>query len=251
VAGNYIKDTALTSANTVTLSVNVDSIGTWNISIGQLGGMTFAGSGTFTAKGVQTITLTGTGKPAAAGTFTIGITSGASTCSFTITVTDNGTTPGSGGGTGGGGTLADNSWKFTEGGKTYQGTFDDAQLATDNSLGFPITTLSANGSTVTGDTALFYALADVAGGIQANETYGSTIPSPTSPANFLPVFELSTGTTNIYAGGVATTGSTLVIKVTSHNTSTKKMDGTFSGTVKDAAGASKTISAGQFKLTYQ
>jgi hypothetical protein len=43
----------------------------------------------------------------------------------------------------------------------------------------------------------------------------------------------------------------MVFKVTSHNTTTKTIEGTFSGTCRNAANAIKTITTGTFKGTYQ
>ena len=86
VNGSYGMGIALTSSNTVTLSVNVTSIGTYSISTTATNGMTFSAAGTFATTGVQTITLNGTGTPVASGTNTIPVTAGASTCSFTVTV---------------------------------------------------------------------------------------------------------------------------------------------------------------------
>jgi len=85
INGSYYAGTALTAVNTVVLNVNVTTIGTWNITTTTTTGMTFSGSGSFTATGAQTITLTGSGTPVAAGTFNIAVTTGSSTCSFSIT----------------------------------------------------------------------------------------------------------------------------------------------------------------------
>jgi hypothetical protein len=89
IAGNYIIGTALGSSNTVTLSVNVTTMGTYNVTTTAVNGMTFSsGAGTFTATGAQTIVLTGSGTPTGtAGASTIPVTAGTSTCSFQITTT--------------------------------------------------------------------------------------------------------------------------------------------------------------------
>ena len=54
------------------------------------------------------------------------------------------------------------------------------------------------------------------------------------------------------AGGMYETSSTtFTAKVTSHNTTTKVIEGTFSGTVKDIMSpATRTITGGQFKVNY-
>ena len=88
VSGGYNVGTALNAGDSVTIQVNVTTAGTWSITTATLGGMTFSGSGTFTTTGVQTIRLTGTGTPTTAGPFNFPVSAGASTCSFTITVTN-------------------------------------------------------------------------------------------------------------------------------------------------------------------
>ena len=84
INGSYSSNTALTSSNTVTVQVNVTTIGTYVLSTNTVGGMTFSRSGSFTTTGVQTVTLNGTGTPTTAGSnvFTVG----ASGCTFTIPV---------------------------------------------------------------------------------------------------------------------------------------------------------------------
>lgn len=85
-AGNYIIGTALNSSNTVTLSVNVTTIGTYSISTTATNGMTFSGSGAFVTTGVQPVVLTGSGTPTGtAGAVMIPVTAGSSTCSFQVT----------------------------------------------------------------------------------------------------------------------------------------------------------------------
>jgi len=84
ITGTYKAGTALTSAEKITLIVDVTTIGTYTISSGTANGITFSGSGTFTATGQQFIELTATGStPTNAGTFTY--VPGTAGCSFTIT----------------------------------------------------------------------------------------------------------------------------------------------------------------------
>lgn len=91
-AGTYTALTALDPAtNTVQISVNVTTIGAYTITTDTVDGPTpngfwFNGSGTFSSTGNQNITLTGHGTPAAAGTFTLTVKYGTSTCTFPVTV---------------------------------------------------------------------------------------------------------------------------------------------------------------------
>jgi hypothetical protein len=85
VNGTYYVGTALGASNTISLSVNVTSIGTYNISSGApVNGISFSKTGVFASTGIQTITLTGTGTPAAAGSNNYVVTFGANTCTFSI-----------------------------------------------------------------------------------------------------------------------------------------------------------------------
>ena len=87
INGIYKAGTVLTASNTVTLNVNVTTIGPWSISTSPaVNGIIFTGSGTFTATGANTITLTGSGTPVAAATSSFPVTVGTATCNFSITV---------------------------------------------------------------------------------------------------------------------------------------------------------------------
>lgn len=93
-AGTYTVGTALTSANTITLNVNVTQVGSWSVTTAPaVNGMTFAGTGTFTNTGAQTIQLNGSGTPAAAGVHTFTVTGGTGTCTFQVTSTAVPTVP--------------------------------------------------------------------------------------------------------------------------------------------------------------
>ena len=84
LSGAYTQGTAMTSGNTVALTVNVTQIGPWTVSSTTVNGVTFSGSGTFSALGAQNITLKASGTPPASGSFYFPFTLGASTCSRSI-----------------------------------------------------------------------------------------------------------------------------------------------------------------------
>ncbi len=83
VSGSYVAGTAVTAGNTVLLQVQVDSIGSYAVSSTNNNGLVFSGSGNFTGTGSQSILLTATGTPVAAGDFNY--TAGTPGCSFTVT----------------------------------------------------------------------------------------------------------------------------------------------------------------------
>jgi hypothetical protein len=84
ISGMYSAGIALDISNIIALQVNVSTIGTYTISTASVNGMIFTGNGTFTNTGAQTIILTGTGVPTAAGDFIF--SPGNNGCSFSITV---------------------------------------------------------------------------------------------------------------------------------------------------------------------
>lgn len=91
ITGVYTQGTALTAANTVTLQVNVTTIGAYTIAA-NAGGMSFTRTGSFTTTGTQTVTLNGSGTPTTAGPVAFTPTGGAAAgCIFTITVLPTGT----------------------------------------------------------------------------------------------------------------------------------------------------------------
>src|SRR4051812_34903596 len=86
VVGTYTQGTAMGAGNTVNIEVNVGTIGTWTMNSSAAAGFYFSGSGTFTATGVQTITLNGSGTPSATGDQVFTVTVGGGSCTFTVTV---------------------------------------------------------------------------------------------------------------------------------------------------------------------
>lgn len=85
VNGLYSVGTALGATNTAIISVNVTTVGTYNITT-TFQGMTFAASGAFTTTGTQNVTLAGSGTPTTGGANTVPVTVGTSTCSFVVNV---------------------------------------------------------------------------------------------------------------------------------------------------------------------
>jgi hypothetical protein len=86
VNGVYATGVALGPSNTVAITIDVTTIGTYNITT-TFQGMTFSGSGAFTTTGIQTVTLNGSGTPTTAGVNNVPITAGSASCSFQVTVT--------------------------------------------------------------------------------------------------------------------------------------------------------------------
>ncbi|SDQ07737.1 hypothetical protein SAMN05421664_0349 [Chryseobacterium soldanellicola] len=90
LSGTYQQGMAMNSSNTVVLAVNVTQLGAWSAASNSMNGVTFSGSGNFTALGNQNITLTATGTASSGGTFNYTYTLGNSTCTRPITYSNGG-----------------------------------------------------------------------------------------------------------------------------------------------------------------
>lgn len=234
-SGTYEEGLILDATNTVTLTANVTTAGTYSITTAPVNGIVFSGSGTL-AVGTQTITLTGSGTPVAEGDFDITIP-GPPSCMFQLAV-DAGSGPGP----------VTIDWKFTEG-IVFQGPFVSASIET---VPFPppignITVMFYDGETITTDTVFYLDLLDANGTITVGETYNSNALSGNRSEFY---FETQAGDV-IYEADAGTTGVNILATVTTHNTTTKFIEGTFSGTARDAAGVTKNITLGTFRGTYQ
>ena len=86
VAGNYFKDTTLTSTNYIEVQVNVAVAGTYDIKTDTLNGYHFHGSGTFINAGLNTAHLSGNGMPLAVGTDIFQVRFDTSVCEIAVTV---------------------------------------------------------------------------------------------------------------------------------------------------------------------
>jgi hypothetical protein len=91
VNGTYTQGIPLTAGNSVTLQVNVTQLGTYTLGAASTNGMVFTSTGTFTATGIQNVTLSGSGLPITPGISNATATNGTSSCTFSITVLPAGT----------------------------------------------------------------------------------------------------------------------------------------------------------------
>ncbi|QBQ42055.1 hypothetical protein E2P86_13215 [Sphingobacterium psychroaquaticum] len=89
VQGNYRPNVAMTSSNTMTLTVTPTYVGSWSITTDTQNGVIFKGSGTFATTGAQTVTLVAEGTPLTGGDFSFNLTSnsvaGNTTCVKSLT----------------------------------------------------------------------------------------------------------------------------------------------------------------------
>lgn len=84
VNGAYGVNIVLNSTNTVTVQVDVQSVGSYTIMTNNVNGMSFSKSGFFTATGIQTVILNGMGTPITSGSNTFIV--GTPGCTFSFMV---------------------------------------------------------------------------------------------------------------------------------------------------------------------
>jgi hypothetical protein len=95
IKGDYLKGTALTSANAASIMVTVAGVlpvetSSWSVESNTVNGISFAGSGTITGSGTKAITIQGSGTPTQYGpiplTFTFTTPSGVQMCNTLVNV---------------------------------------------------------------------------------------------------------------------------------------------------------------------
>ncbi|RYY55661.1 MAG: hypothetical protein EOO09_09695 [Chitinophagaceae bacterium] len=232
IDGSYDVGVALDGSNYIDLGINVLGPGAYFIT-GSAGGMTFTDVGEFLVPGPRTVRLLASGTPTTEGENLIPISGGTFPCDVTVSV--NPAAAGSG------------SWAFTQGSLSFNGVLADLTL--DGASAPPATILEFNGDNGDGD-YFFFTILDIAGGIQANETYTTTANQTASNTAFFR-FESGIDATTYEAGPISAPPIPLLtITVTSHNTTTRTIQGTFSGKARDENDVVRDLTGGTFVGTY-
>ena len=243
VSGTFTAGQAASAANTVKLKLTVNTTGTYTISTNTVNGVKFSGSGSFTNTGEQTVTLTASGTPAAAGSFSF--IPGVNGCSFNVTVSSAGGGGGQGGGSG-------NFLKCKIDG--VLSNFNTALIGyyvTPPSAGIPYS-LSVQGkkSDVANSPIEFWvAISNPTApttGVYTNRTFSTGMTDRASQASWFP-----TGFPNLYWGSSAFNANTFTVNISSISSSGAA--GTFSGTIYENNGggpSTKQVTEGEFKISY-
>ncbi len=220
--GNYTEGAALNAAHAIHVPVNIIAPGPYNITA-SVNGMTFIASGSFASPGPHTITLNGSGTPISDGTFNLPLP-GTVPCVVAIEV-EAAPAPAY-------------TWEFKIGSTLYQGTTVEADIESQSGA----TTLNIFGEQtggISGDITL--AITNVAGGIGTGSYSGTG-------GTRIAFFTYTSDTEDWMS--LPSSGTNLSIQVTTYNTTTKIIEGIFSGTVKNfATNATATISSGKFKAS--
>jgi len=89
VNGFYVESTATGTTNTIGVTVNITTAGTYNITTNTVNGLSFSSSGSLSVGNNQVVNLNASGTPTTAGNQTFTVTFGSSTCTFTVQVLPN------------------------------------------------------------------------------------------------------------------------------------------------------------------
>ncbi|MBL0145949.1 MAG: hypothetical protein IPP48_09455 [Chitinophagaceae bacterium] len=228
VSGTYTAGTALNTSNKVDVSINVTSLGSYSVTTNAANGVTFSAGGVFTALGAQTITLSSTNTPAAAGSFSY-TPSGAGGCAFSVTY--------AGGGGGGGSDFLkctiDGVFIDFSTGLAASLTPGDFSASGDNAAGtknFDLNVTDLNGGTITTGTYNKLSITNI--NKFCDPTY---TPDIGSPLDFWSTDPLNANTFTITIQTITAT----------------KVTGIFSGDLFDLAGGNKkVVTGGSFSVTY-
>ncbi len=217
--GVYTQGVPLDASNNITVEINAAAAGAYTITLTG-NGMTFSGSGNAVA-GPQTITLNGSGTPVADGDFTIPLTNGTPACDINLTVVP-GTTP------------SDMVWEFKQGATTYSGTSTGGVILStggNEGMGF-------NGPSTNGNFSFVFTIQKT--GVL---TTGDYTTQSMSSSVLISLLNISTAET-LYTASFGT--GVLTLKITTLDRTNNIVQGTFSGTAKNAAGSLVPVS-GSFK----
>lgn len=234
VLGIYKKGVPLNSSNRVEDSVIVTSPGRYSITTDTIHGIWFKAAGIVYGTGFKTISFVGFGIPdsTSVGTHTFNVknSDGISTCGFRVKV-ESGTvvpTP-----------TSDTAWKFSVGSVNYNGPIDTAIFT---ALPPPLgSVLAITGSTSPGGDSTISMALTMPGSAIVPGTYKTD-------AGFTNAFRFDDATgTSVYSADISTTGVVMTMIITSYDSVTKIVKGTFSGTAEDGSGASVSIAGGKFE----
>lgn len=234
--GTYKAGLALDPNNTLTIQVNVATVGYYTIGAATTNGFIFSGSGVFTTTGLQNVVLTGSGTPINAGATIVTVTNLTATCSYSITVLAG--TGGGGGGTG------NYYFQFNDGTALVQAdTSTVISLMVPNS---PMVALSVAAFSVTGDSSFSIAVTATGTPVTGTTYNTNNLGVPLSVFNVL-----SSTSGQVYQADFSTPIKNIAVKFDVIDAANKIVSGTFSGTANGPGGSARTITNGKFRAKLQ
>ncbi len=90
INGNYVVGQPMTVSNSIEMTVNVTTLGTYSISTTTVNGIVFSASGTFINLGVQSVFLQASGSALAAGNFIFPLANGINACTLIVPCSNSG-----------------------------------------------------------------------------------------------------------------------------------------------------------------
>jgi len=234
VVGNYYTGIKLTDSNYLQVQVNVTTAGNYAVTTDTVNGFSFKDAGIFNATGVQTIKLKAAGVPVLNQNSAFFITFDSTICNVTVLVKD------STGNAGNGATAADSAWQFTEGSKYFHGPIDTAFIFDTTVASIPFKVVNIQGHTAATGDSIFFVGIGIPGSAITTGTYNS---NTTSLFKFLGSFNTND---SLYTAYLLTPTVNTAVQVTAYSTTTRIIQGTFSGTAKNKSGAIVTITGGKF-----
>lgn len=236
VNGVYKAGTPLNATNTVTVNVNVTRTGDYRITTLTSHGMVFKDQGTFNTTGRKKLILKGAGTPDSAGIKTMTLFAQGNTCAFNLNVLPSGTVP-----------QVDTTWSFIDSNANayFFGKMDSATVTNSTLPAPPGILLSLTGKTFNpGDTTLNMQIGMLGATTVTPGTYTSTFAS-----NGSVTFRVTkTGSvTPMYAADPSTTNAVMTVVISSYNSTSKLVTGTFNGDARDSTGTPVRIKSGKFR----
>ena len=225
------------------VKVNVLKTGSYTIYTNSQNGLQFAYSGVFDVTGINTIKLKPLGTPINAVPTDFAIRLDTSICFLTLNVQDSAVLRRRGSGD----TSELSNWKFTDvkRGKTYKGLFEVNYIFTLGSS--KVLVLATKDPKAPGDSSFMINLA-----LPTGEITTGTFTTD-SPPNGIVFRTFNDACVNCAGGGLIPTssGATVLVTITSYNTSTRIVTGTFSGTTIDWFNEVAPIKDGEFSAAVQ
>lgn len=225
VSGSYAAGVATGSSNYIMLRVNVTVPGTYRISTTTQNGFSFADTGTFNNVGLDTVMLKASGTPLAQGPTNFTVSFDSTSCPITVNVGENSPN------------VSDTAWSFSEGSKRFNGYIDSAYVD-DTTVG--VRALILVGPTAATSDSVFLA-------VIALPPTGIPTGTYTTTSSALYYFYNHNNSSDIYSADQTTSGATITYTISSYNTTTRIVQGTFTGTAHTASGGTVQITNGRFR----